>query len=78
VNMYEHISIQHDGYLVTWHGDKLGTCTYACTDRPGLDALILHLTGRSVTTFPIDKRGLPQPRQMAIAEGLHIYGSRMS
>lgn len=73
MNMYEHIT--RTGFLVTWHGDKLGTRTYACTDRPGLDALILHLTGRRADSFPIDKRGLPQPRQMAIAEGLHIYGS---
>lgn len=74
MNYYEHVKVNKSGYQVT---SRVGGTirTYACSDRAGLDALILHLTNRSVTTFTQNANGLPQIENIWIQYPFHIYGS---
>jgi hypothetical protein len=73
------MSINKEGYLVTFKtydsGAPSARRTYACTDRDGLDALILHLTGREAGTFgpSSTQHELPQVPGMSIAFPLHIW-----
>lgn len=48
---------------------------YTCANRKGLNDLILHLTGREASTFPLDARGLPNLQNLGImiAYPLHIW-----
>lgn len=75
------ICINKTGYLVThtYRDDTqplgVSTRTYACTDREALDRLIIHLTGRSVDTYPkiTGTNGLPSIAGISVAYPLHIY-----
>lgn len=59
------------GYWVISRLDG-GPKTYACASEKGLHDLIVHLTGREPSTFPL-RDGLPAISGITITTGLHIY-----
>lgn len=71
------VNVNRHGYLVAYRHYQKGLRTYACTDRYALYALILHLTGREASTYPLDSRGLPRvpDSQLVISERLHIWST---
>lgn len=69
--------VNKSGFWVQYDHPKDGLRTYACADRQGLDGLVYHLTGRDVSTFALDSRGLPSVSalRIRIATDLHIWSS---
>ena len=63
--------VNREGYLVHFRSDDPDARyrTYACANRVGLDALILHLTGRTADSYPQDSRGLPKIPPMLLGPG---------
>lgn len=70
-------NVNKSGFWVEYDHPKEGLRTYACADRKGLDGLIYHLTGRDVSTFMLDSRGLPNlaALRIRIAPDLHIWSA---
>jgi len=66
-------SVDHSGYWVTSNLDPGNPRTYACLGEKGLQALIEHLTGRDVESYPLDSRNLPYVPGITIAFPLHVY-----
>lgn len=68
-------TVNKSGYLLTFRHHKDGLRTYAASDLPGLEGLIYHLTGREMSTFAKDSRGLPSVEHLGIviAYPVHIW-----
>lgn len=68
------ILVNKQGYLVR-HMSGNEWRTYCCSDVGALAHLVMKLTGRELSTFPVDASNNLYTKELNIQSGLHIYFS---